>query len=83
MNERWKQKDKPASLEARFEFDSFENLRSFLDELAEHAESLDHHRNISFGRRHASVIIYAKDGSLGDVDFALVKGIDESFDRFK
>lgn len=83
MNDRWKQKDKPASLEARFEFQSFDNLRSFLDELAEHAESLDHHPNISFGRSHASVIIYAKGGdALGDVDFNLAKGIDDSFHRF-
>jgi hypothetical protein len=31
MNTRWKQKDKPGSLEARFEFDDFGTLRDFLD----------------------------------------------------
>lgn len=81
MNERWKLKDKPASMEARFEFPSFEKLRSFLDELAEQADLLDHHPNISFGRGHVSVIIYSQQEKLGDLDFALAKGIDEGFHR--
>lgn len=81
MSERWKRKDKPASLEARFDFDSFETLRSFLDGLAEISEQLDHHANISFGREHVSVIIYAKTGSLEQIDFDLAQGMDESFHR--
>lgn len=81
MNERWKLKEKPASLEARFEFESFETLRTFLDELAEQADLLDHHPNVSFGRGHASVVIYAKDGQLEEVDFALANRIDEGFHR--
>jgi len=83
MNKRWKQKDKPASLEARFDFDDFEKLRAFLDDIAEVAESVGHHPNISFSRQHVSIIIYAKEASLSDVDFALVQGIDESFERYK
>lgn len=82
MNERWKVKEKPASMEARFEFDSFDNLRSFLDELAKHAEALDHHPNISFGREHASVIIYSQSESLDKVDYALADAIDDAFQRF-
>ncbi|WP_178861425.1 4a-hydroxytetrahydrobiopterin dehydratase [Thiomicrorhabdus cannonii] len=81
MNERWKQKDKPGSLESRFEFDSFEKLRSFLDQIAEESERLDHHANISFGREHVAVIIYAKTGTLGKSDFDLADGIDKSFQR--
>ncbi|MDG6777290.1 4a-hydroxytetrahydrobiopterin dehydratase [Thiomicrorhabdus sp. zzn3] len=81
MNKRWKLKEKPASMEARFEFDDFETLRAFLDEMAEQAESLDHHPNISFGRNHASVIIYAKTEALGETDFALATGIDDGFQR--
>ena len=81
MNDRWKVKTKPASMEARFEFDAFEILRACLDELAEKADSLNHHPNISFGRSHASVIIYSQDSELNETDLALAKGIDESFDR--
>lgn len=81
MNERWKLKEKPASMEARFEFPNFDKLRSFLDELAEQADLLDHHPNISFGRGHVSVIIYSQKEALADLDFALAKGIDEGFYR--
>lgn len=81
MIDRWKLKPKPASMEARFEFESFDTLRTFLDELAETADSLDHHPNISFGRTHVSVIIYSQDSELNDTDRALADGIDKSFDR--
>ncbi|MDG6773481.1 4a-hydroxytetrahydrobiopterin dehydratase [Thiomicrorhabdus sp. ZW0627] len=81
MNERWKLKDKPASMEARFEFESFETLRTFLDELAEQADRLEHHPNISFGRSHVSVIIYSRTEGLEEIDFNLANGIDEGFHR--
>lgn len=82
MNERWKVKKKPASVEARFEFESFDNLRSFLDVLADKADALEHHPNISFGKTHASVIIYSRSPELDKVDYELVEAIDKAFQRF-
>lgn len=79
MNERWKLKSKPASMEARFEFDNFEKLRSFLDNVAEQAEKLEHHPNISFGREHASIVIYSTTEELNDTDKALAQGIENGF----
>ncbi|MDX1352751.1 MAG: 4a-hydroxytetrahydrobiopterin dehydratase [Thiomicrorhabdus sp.] len=81
MNERWKAKLKPASLETRFEFKDFSILRLFLDELAQQADLLDHHPNISFGRGHVSVMIYSKSDELQTIDFTLAKGIDEGYNR--
>lgn len=81
MNERWKTKKKPASLEARFEFDEFEVLRAFLDELAEQADRLEHHPNISFGRNHASVVIYSTEAELQPIDLELAECIDEGYNR--
>lgn len=82
MNERWKQKKSPASLETRFNFDDYDKLRTFLDELAEVAENLEHHPNISFSKSHVSVIIYSTSDELNDVDVALADGIDKCFHRF-
>lgn len=82
MNERWKQKNKPPSLEARFDFESFSTLRDFLDDVAEVAEKLNHHPNISFGRSHASLIIYGQGEEIAEVDIALAEGVDECFHRF-
>lgn len=81
MSERWKLKAKPASMEARFEFESFQVLRVFLDEIAEVAESLNHHPNLSFAKSHVSVIIYSQSDELDETDKSLAKSIDESFDR--
>ena len=80
MSPAWKQKDKAGTLEARFDFESYDELRTFLDDVADVAENVGHHPNLSFGREHVSVIIYAQaqDG-LSDVDFALAQGIDDAF----
>ncbi len=81
MNERWRSKKKPAALDARFDFEDFEILRAFLDEVAEEAERLEHHPNISFGRDRVSIIIYSTSDELSDVDHALAKAIDEGYDK--
>jgi len=81
VNERWKQKKKPVSLDTRFDFDDYDVLRTFLDEAAEVSERLDHHANISFGRTHVSIIIYSSGEELSDLDIALANGIDECFQR--
>jgi len=81
VNERWKQKKKPASLDTRFDFDDYDSLRTFLDEAAEVSEKLDHHANISFGRNHVSIIIYSTSDELNELDISLADGIDECFQR--
>ena len=81
MNERWKQKKKPVSLDTRFDFDDYDRLRTFLDEVAEVSEKLDHHANISFARSHVSIIIYSSSDELNDLDIALADGIDACFER--
>lgn len=79
MTERWKQKNNPPSLEARYEFESFDTLRTFLDDIADVAEKLEHHPNTSFAKSHVSVIIYSTSDELQDIDFALRDGIENCF----
>lgn len=81
MNDRWKLKKKPPSYEARFDFNEFETLRSFLDEVAEQAELVDHYPNISFTRSRVSVVVAAKSEELGELESSLVQGIDESYSK--
>ena len=81
MNERWKRKNKPASFEARFDFNDFETLRVFLDEIADQAELLDHYPNISFTRARVSVVISAKSEELGELEPNLAQGIDDSYSK--
>ncbi len=81
MSDRWKSKKKPAALDARFNFDDFEALRAFLDEVAEEADRLDHHPNISFARDRVSIVIYSTSDEVSDIDYALAKAIDDGYDR--
>ena len=81
MSDRWKSKKKPAALDARFNFDDFEALRAFLDEVAEEADRLDHHPNISFARDRVSIVIYSTSDELSDIDYALAKAIDDGYDK--
>ncbi|VAW48122.1 hypothetical protein MNBD_GAMMA03-874 [hydrothermal vent metagenome] len=81
MNVRWKSKKKPASLDARFNFEDFDVLRTFLDKVAEDAERLEHHPNISFGRDRVSIIIYSTSDELSDIDLELAKAIDGCYEQ--
>jgi len=81
MSPAWNQRDKQGTLESKFLFDSYDVLRDFLDDVADVADEVGHHPNLSFGREHVSVIIYAQDKSLADIDFALANGIDEAFSK--
>lgn len=83
LSSAWKQKDKAATLEARFDFANYDVLREFLDDVADVAENVGHHPNLSFGREHVSVIIYAQnqEDGLSEVDFNLAKGIDDAFSK--
>ncbi|MDR9499862.1 MAG: 4a-hydroxytetrahydrobiopterin dehydratase [Hydrogenovibrio sp.] len=79
----WKVKQRPASMEAKFVFDSYDDLRAFLDEVAEQAEALSHHPNVSFGRDYASLVIYSEESELTDVDYQLADRIDAGFQKVK
>ncbi|KUJ71487.1 4a-hydroxytetrahydrobiopterin dehydratase [Thiomicrospira sp. WB1] len=80
-NSPWKVKQRPASMEAKFIFDSYEQLRTFLDDVAEQAEALSHHPNVSFGRDYASLVIYSQDGELTDLDYQLAERIEAGFQK--
>jgi pterin-4a-carbinolamine dehydratase len=66
MNQKtWQERNRPARLERRYEFDDYESLRAFLDEAADLSEKEGLYPDIGFGRTHASFTIHAEDGSEG------------------
>jgi len=78
----WKTKRRPPSLEARFEFEDYDSMRDFLDDIADVTENLDHHPNISFGRTHVSIVIYPKAGdALAEIDHELATDISKCFEQ--
>jgi pterin-4a-carbinolamine dehydratase len=69
MNQQtWRERNRPARLERRYEFDDYESLRAFLDEAADLSEKKGLYPDIGFSRTHASFTIHAADGSEGVSD---------------
>ena len=55
--EGWKQKNRPECLEKRFEFESYEKTRDFLDTLGSFCEKVSRFPDISFGKTYANITI--------------------------
>ena len=55
--EDWRQKKRPECLEKRFEFDSYEKTRDFLDALGDFSEKVSRFPDISFGKTYANITI--------------------------
>ena len=54
-------KRQPVCLECRFEFDSYDATRDFLDKLGEHSEATQRFPDISFGRTYVNITIRPED----------------------
>ena len=55
--EDWRQKKRPECLEKRFEFESYEKTRDFLDSLGDFCEKVKRFPDISFGKTYANITI--------------------------
>jgi len=61
MSESWQERTRPTRLERRYEFESYSELRDFLDLAAELSEKMDYYPNMGFGSDYVNVTIYADD----------------------
>ena len=56
MNE-WKEKKRPVCLEKRFEFETYEKTRDFLDRLGTFSEEIERFPDISFGKTYVNITL--------------------------
>ena len=77
----WQERKRPICLEKRFEFDSYNSTRDFLDKLGDHSEAIQRFPDISFGRTYVNITIRPEDDGadahLRDADRALAVEIDD------
>lgn len=57
----WRQRKRPSRLERRLEFDDYEALRDFLDQVADLSEETGVYPNQSFGRTYVNLTLFAED----------------------
>ncbi len=61
MNNQWQERNRPARLERRYQFKSYDNLRDFLDRAAELSEREGYYPDMGFGRDYVNITIQAED----------------------
>ena len=59
----WRERTRPSRLEKRYEFDTYDELRAFLDDAANLSEEKGLFPDIGFGKTHANFTIHAEEGS--------------------
>ena len=81
--EGWRQKNRPECLEKRFEFESYEKTRDFLDDLGDFCEKVNRFPDISFGKTYANITIRPSENnekdSISKVDHDFADKIDFLF----
>ncbi len=87
MND-WKKRNRPICLEKRFEFDSYEQTRIFLDMLGDHSEKVSRFPDLSFGKTYVNITLRPeseeKEAKLTEKDQKFALEIDLLFnDLFK
>ena len=78
--DQWHERKRPVCLERRYEFETYDAPRDFLDKLGDHSEATQRFPDISFGRTYVNITIRpeddAPDASLSEADRALATEID-------
>ena len=81
--DQWHERKRPVCLERRYEFETYDATRDFLDRLGDHSEATQRFPDISFGRTYVNITIRpeddAPDASLSEADRALATEIDALF----
>jgi pterin-4a-carbinolamine dehydratase len=79
----WRERQRPARLERRVEFEEYEVLRSFLDDVAALSEGSGIFPNLSFGRTYVNLTLFADDGedSVGASQWEFARQVDELLGR--
>jgi len=59
MKNEWNERNRPNRLEKQYQFDSYDELRDFLDRAAEISEKEEYYPDMGFGRDYVNVTIHA------------------------
>jgi len=62
MSDQWKERKRPVRLEAKYQFDDYEDLRDFLDRAAELSEQEEYYPDMGFGRDYVNITIHLEEG---------------------
>ncbi len=82
--DKWDKRNRPTRLEKRFEFESYQETRDFLDSLGELSESKKIFPDISFGKTYVNITLRPeseeKDAQITDLENKFATRIDGLLD---
>lgn len=73
----WRIDNKPPVMTKQFVFDSYEQTRTFVNELADLSESTGYYPNLTYSRTQATVTVFTEESQLGDNEFNFATATDE------
>lgn len=74
--EGWEPQKLPVGMSRSYAFDSYQETRQFLDDLAELSERMDYYPNLNFTRTQVTVRIQTESTELGQVEYDFATGAD-------
>ena len=78
--DQWDERNRPSRLERRFEFESYERTRDFLESLGNLSESKKIFPDISFGKTYVNIVLRPesedKDAKITELEYEFASQID-------
>ncbi len=78
MSQQWQERNRPARLEKRYEFQDYDALRDFLDRAADLSEKEGYYPDMGFGRDYVNITIHVEEGdeALGENQHRFAQQLD-------
>ncbi len=78
MSQQWQERNRPARLEKRYEFQDYDALRDFLDRAADLSEKEGYYPDMGFGRDYVNITIHVDEGdeALGENQHRFAQQLD-------
>ena len=80
INESWSIERKSTGMTRRFNFDSYDETRRFLDDLADLSERVGYYPNLNFNRTQVNVSIESESGDLSAKEYEFAAQTDALFE---
>lgn len=72
----WKVQKRANLMTKRYDFNSYDDMRDFLDELEDLSEQESYYPDLTFSRDHVNVSIKSRGDELAEIDFNFSKKVD-------
>lgn len=79
IGDEWKVAKRPANLTRSFEFESYDDMRDFLDDLADLSEAENYYPNINFTRNQVNMTIQSEGVELGQSEISFAEKTNDLF----